>query len=368
MVKKRKKIIMFRVPDYDLAFFYILDKMGYEPLEPLPTTDKTLSLGTRYSPETLCLPSKYLLGNYIEALDEGAEVLVLFNACNTKKLETEGRVCRGGYFGEMHRAILNDLGYKFDFIVFPFGDLIAKKLKEQGYSDAEAENIIKVYRKKIELYEDIRGSLLKYRPRAKHLEQPKTLYFSLLKKLEKKDSIEELEKFQSEIEESYKKIPIYPDKDVLKIAIIGEFASLNVRFLNQRMYSLLGELGVEVDITLKLTNYLGTDEFHDMIVEKATPYIGHYIGGHGQNTVGNLIYAVESGYDGVIHLMPFTCLPETIGRYAINEIANDYDFPTLSLVLDEHTSRTGVVTRIEAYVDLLRARKEKKQRSSFDEH
>ena len=38
-------------------------------------TKKTISLGSKNSPDTVCVPFKYNLGNFIEALDKGATVL-----------------------------------------------------------------------------------------------------------------------------------------------------------------------------------------------------------------------------------------------------------------------------------------------------
>ena len=65
-------------------------------------TKKTISLGSKNSPDTVCVPFKYNLGNFIEALDKGATVL--FQA---------GGGCRYRYYAEVQEAILKDLGYNF---------------------------------------------------------------------------------------------------------------------------------------------------------------------------------------------------------------------------------------------------------------
>ena len=38
-------------------------------------TKETISLGSKNSPDTVCVPFKYNLGNFIEALNKGATVL-----------------------------------------------------------------------------------------------------------------------------------------------------------------------------------------------------------------------------------------------------------------------------------------------------
>jgi predicted nucleotide-binding protein (sugar kinase/HSP70/actin superfamily) len=72
-----------------------------------PITKKTIELGTKYSPESACIPFKYNLGNFIEALDMGANILV-----------QSGGGCRFGYYGEVQENILRSLGYEFEFLKF----------------------------------------------------------------------------------------------------------------------------------------------------------------------------------------------------------------------------------------------------------
>ena len=72
---------------------------------PPKITSKTIELGSKYSPEFVCTPFKYTLGTMIEALDEGANVLI-----------QAGGGCRYGYYSELQEKILKDLGYKFRLI------------------------------------------------------------------------------------------------------------------------------------------------------------------------------------------------------------------------------------------------------------
>lgn len=55
---------------------------------PPPITRRTIQLGAAASPDTVCMPYKTLMGSMIEALENGAEVLVM-----------SGGDCRLGYFG-----------------------------------------------------------------------------------------------------------------------------------------------------------------------------------------------------------------------------------------------------------------------------
>lgn len=68
-------------------------------------TNQTIAVGSRYSPDSVCTPFKSSLGSLIDALDAGADTLIM----------TMG-LCRLGYYGELQEKILRDLGYEFEFI------------------------------------------------------------------------------------------------------------------------------------------------------------------------------------------------------------------------------------------------------------
>ena len=89
------------------------------------------------------------------------------------------------------------------------------------------------------------------------------------------------------------------------------------------------------------------------------PYLPQLIGGHGQNSVGDVIRYARMGYDGVVQLAPFTCIPEIVAKSLMPHLSREYNIPVLTLFIDEQTGRTGAETRLEAFVDLMEQRREK---------
>ncbi|HHY36277.1 MAG TPA: CoA protein activase, partial [Firmicutes bacterium] len=87
------------------AFFQTL---GIEVIEPPPITDRTIGLGSRYSPEFACLPLKINVGNYLEAYERGADTIIMAGGVGP---------CRFGYYAQVQREILADLGVKYEMIV-----------------------------------------------------------------------------------------------------------------------------------------------------------------------------------------------------------------------------------------------------------
>ena len=62
--------------------------------------------------------------------------------------------------------------------------------------------------------------------------------------------------------------------------------------------------------------------------------------------------AGDAGYDGIVQLLPFTCMPDTIAKSILPAVSKAEDMPVLTLIVDEQTGKAGVHTRLEAFLDL----------------
>lgn len=82
------------------------------------------------------------------------------------------------------------------------------------------------------------------------------------------------------------------------------------------------------------------------------------IGGHAQETIGNTIIYSQEGYDGVIQLMPLTCMPEIVAESVLPAVQDKHGIPVMTLIIDEMTGEAGYQTRLEAFMDLLEKRRE----------
>lgn len=54
------------------------------------------------------------------------------------------------------------------------------------------------------------------------------------------------------------------------------------------------------------------------------------------------VHAGVNGYDGMVQIMPFTCMPELVAQSILPEVGRDYRLPVMTLILDEHSGRRGV--------------------------
>ena len=81
MAKAKKiKVAFPHMGTISIAWAAGLKKIGVEPYVPPYTSKKTLSLGTKHSPEAICLPYKLILGNFIEAIEGGTDYVAMITS------------------------------------------------------------------------------------------------------------------------------------------------------------------------------------------------------------------------------------------------------------------------------------------------
>ncbi len=126
----------------------------------------------------------------------------------------------------------------------------------------------------------------------------------------------------------------------------------------------LGLLGVEVTRSIFLSEWINEHLFGGLLrigsldhAKAASGYLNAFVGGHGRETVGATVHFAGQGYDGVVQVAPLTCMPEIVAHSVLPAVTRDYGIPTLSLYLDEQSGAAGIMTRLEAFVDLLEARR-----------
>ncbi|AEG61197.1 acyl-CoA dehydratase activase-related protein [Desulforamulus ruminis] len=75
-------------------------------------------------------------------------------------------------------------------------------------------------------------------------------------------------------------------------------------------------------------------------------------------TGGALIFDHEQSVDGIIHVAAFACGPDSMtGELIERYIRRNGKVPFMNINLDEHTGEAGIVTRMEAFLDMVRWRR-----------
>jgi predicted nucleotide-binding protein (sugar kinase/HSP70/actin superfamily) len=151
-----------------------------------------------------------------------------------------------------------------------------------------------------------------------------------------------------------------------RVVLIGEFYVLLEPYINHSIEDLLIKQGIEVKKFVYTGNWVYSNTFLQALglyneekayLDQAKPYLNYHVGGDGLKSVGSALQCARDGYDGIIHIYPFGCMPEVVAQSALKNIASDYNLPLLTLSIDEHSSDVGIVTRIEAFADCIKRKK-----------
>ena len=334
-------------------------RLGGGLILPPATSQRTLSLGVKYSPEGLCLPFKLTLGNLIEACELGADTLVITSG--------DG-ICRLGYYAKTQEQILRDLGYNFEMIRLSLSQqrvLGLLKLSKRLSNNASWFRVISALRfgitKQIAI-DKIEHLVQKVRAVEQIKGTANRLYAKAIEAIDNADDYNTLKKVQRDYIDQLNHVAKDTQAKPPIVGIIGEFYVTLEPFANQNIESELGKLGVEVRRRTFISawakfsfffNYLGWNE-KSKIHKAARPYLKRDIGGDGWETVGEKVLHAQE-YDGLIHLAPFTCMPETVAQNIMPSTKEN--IPVLTILCDEQMNRTGMLTRLEAFVDLLKSKR-----------
>lgn len=341
----------------------ILDDLGIDYVIPPFSNKKALELGTRYTPEMVCLPLKINIGNYIQAYEMGADTILMAGGCGP---------CRFGYYSQLHREILRDAGFDMEIITLEgtngAADLIARIRKIIPDNAALVKlpailcRAVKIAMRADEL------EMLSFRVRARERVRGTTdkIYRDFREKVLKTRGTKNILRLLNETERMLKEVEQDPDANPLRVGIVGEIYTGIEQFASFMIQERLGRLGVEVDRKVTVSNWIiehmikkGLHLPRDMeFAHAAKPWLGTMIGGHAQETIGHTAMYAKSGYDGVIQIFPFSCMPEIVAESLLPTVEKDTGIPVLSLIIDEMTGEAGYMTRVEAFVDMLEKRRE----------
>lgn len=140
----------------------------------------------------------------------------------------------------------------------------------------------------------------------------------------------------------------FNQQDELVIALLGHTYLLYDNYINLGIKDKLNELGVEVITPQNLTPA--------QIEQGANKLSKDLFWTFNKKIIGAAYYLFDrQEVDGIIQLAAFGCGPDAlIGELIERKAKRRDDLHFMSLNLDEHTGEAGLLTRLEAFVDMLR--------------
>lgn len=142
----------------------------------------------------------------------------------------------------------------------------------------------------------------------------------------------------------------YPQNNNLTIGVLGHGYSLYDEALSMNIVNKLRELGCKV---------IFPEYLERILVEKAAASIPKRVFWTlGRKMVGSALHMEQNKkVDGIIYLACFGCGPDSlVGEIIERKVKNK---PFMLLTIDEHTGEGGIMTRLEAFCDMLNRRRTK---------
>ncbi|MDD2421183.1 MAG: acyl-CoA dehydratase activase-related protein [Heliobacteriaceae bacterium] len=340
----------------------LFGELGLTFVPPPPITKHTLSLGVQHSPEAACLPLKINMGNFIEAIELGADTIVMAGGVGP---------CRFGYYHQVQNEILKDLYCEVKMVVLEppdnhIGEFFARMRLLTGTNSWW--RLLKAMRfafEKCVALDMLEQEASYLRCRELKRGQVDRVYRKACQGIDLASTIKDVRWCRDEFMEEMRALPLDWQKQPVKIGLTGEIYSLLEPYASGHMEKHLGHLGAEVRRSLYLHEWINEHLFmgllrvrtHHQARKLAVPYLSCQVGGHGQEAIGSTLEFIRNGFDGVIKVAPLTCMPEIVAQAILPWVEKDHGIPVMTIYMDEQTGEAGLLTRLEAFVDMLERKK-----------
>jgi len=305
-MERKTRLAILPLGFYSEAFEEVFKSLGDIEIVKGTLSEKTIQQGVKHSPVMVCYPYKVILGYMMDVLEKGANKLVTL----------AGPSCRINHFWKMQERTLRDLGYdNFEFVAL------------------NRKNFIN----------EVRG----LNPKAGYLKAVQALYngWKRMREIEKNTAEFNLQSI---------------NKKDINILVIGEYYTIYMKELNLGVVDKIKKFGAKPKYGASLSqilteplNFLKKDKYKT----EAATFLNGPVQGYGLETIASAIYGCERGYDGIVRIMPMSCMPEITVEPAITSICRKKGMPLLTVECDEHNSELNLETRLETFVELIRRKK-----------
>jgi predicted nucleotide-binding protein (sugar kinase/HSP70/actin superfamily) len=340
-----------------------LRALGMEVISPPPLSRRTLDIGVQGSPDGLCIPCKLLFGNYVEAAERGATDLILLGGPAT---------CRLGYSAkqqvdQLARRGLVVCAHTLDLYHLNRDLLRLTRELTEGRSVTELVEPLRFLLGLLDLTDRLEATAFEIRPRAAERGAVDQALAAALELVQALRDRHEVELMAEPILDRVQAVPHVTDRPVLHVGLVGDVYTILTPFLNHNLEVELGRMGLVVQrwfrfggrLSLPLPLALRRDR-GAQARRAGSRYLERDVGGFARSTVGEAALMAQGEVDGLIHVTPFNCTPEVVAQSALVALQRERGIPVLNLSFDEQTGRAGVMTRLEAFVDMLWAAKRRR--------
>ncbi len=355
-----------------------------------PSDELSLELGRKYTSGKECYPSIITTGDIVKktlSTDFDPERAAFF-------MPGASGPCRFGQYNKLHRLVLDELGLdKVPILVFD------QTRNFQQHMATLGRGFRLLTWRGTTILDLMHKMLLERRPYEVNKGETDAVYQEWLEQLVKlvEQGGDGFEEFSQRVRNALEKVKI--DKSILKprVGIVGEIYVRCNHFANDFAVRKLEALGVEcslppfeewldyIDYQRKRRFQLGIEgtwrdyakqRLTELVQERAAEklrrhfdgalehfvrelptseiikrgcaYLAQELEGEAILSMGRAVEYAEHGFNGLVNIMPFGCMPGTIVSSLLHQFRHHHGLPTLNHVVDG-TKDPGLDVRIEAF-------------------
>jgi predicted nucleotide-binding protein (sugar kinase/HSP70/actin superfamily) len=352
----------------DVAIRTALENLGVRTVPTPRTTQTCIEMGRALAPEFVCFPFTATLGQLHYLLEHGANTLLMVGG---------KQYCRLGWYAQVQEKLLRKLGYDFQLLIIdaptPLRDKWSNfhQVIKTATGGASWPRILDaLYTGFLQLQALDRADQVAHRLRALEREQG-TVDRALDRFTRRMPHTRERRAIRALEAEFLAETAAIPTEDTrpLRVRIVGEIWVVLEQMVTRNVERWLGNHAdprVWVEREHSASHWfrghiLGNREAlrrDAAVVDAARPWLAHKVGGHGQMTVGQMAMGRAEGVDGILHIFPFTCMPEIIAQNILVRMSEEFDLPVLTYIVSEQMGEAGMETRLESFLDVLAERRE----------
>ena len=353
------RISTSQIGHLSVAMRTLAHELGHEWIDPDRPGLRALARTRRLSPEYCCYPFRLALADCLSALDKGADTIVFFGGKG---------ICRLAMYQAAQREILAHEGRAFRAHVVSGSirsSLYGLLREKSPYRDSwtySPRTFLGFWKMmyKLKVIERWRRELLAVRPYARDQEAATRVFESSIEALRDTHSLPAIANLGRRGLRRLRSTPQDRTRRLPRVGIIGESYACIDEFTNRHAIARLNAMGVEVVSPMSEYKFMSvvTRLYYRTERRRIQRARRFFKAPGGGDSLLSVAYALEFAdtADGILHLYPFTCLPETSVRQVLTPYLRDRRVPYLSLNLDEQAGEEGFTTRLETFVDMVRMR------------
>ncbi len=315
-----------------LLFFYyypfweeLFKELGIKVVVSDQNNERIMNKGVKYSISEICVPMKVYVGQVLDLVEQGVDLVYVPRIVSIQKDVT---ICP------------KFLGLP-DMIKYSLEGMENRVLTHKIEQESDDISNWKDYQIFLEIF-DI---------------SKKELKRALKKASEKWQEYRAMHRKGFTSDQLLEDIKRTPDTGDLTIGVLGYVYNVYDKFVNMDLLGKLREMNVNI-VTFEMID----DEVIQREVDQFAPRKKMFWEFSNKLLGAGYHFLKSDEIDGVIHVTAFGCGPDSILGPFLDIDSDKYDTPFMTLRIDEQTGESHLLTRVEAFVDLLRLQKTKEAR------